>query len=74
MVWLARATTVPSRNTASTGLETGSRDCSLTMRNTASIAQPRASASVHPVNRSATRFISRTAPVVSVVTTASPML
>ena len=74
IVWLARPATTPSRITRRTGLSTGVRLSSFTIRNTSSTGRPSASAVDQPVSRSATGLRNVTRPSASVARTPSPML
>ena len=71
---MASPTIPPSRMTRRTGLSTGVRLPSSTMRKISSTGRPVASASVQPVSRSATALRNVTWPSPSVARTASPML
>ena len=73
VVWLARPTTTPSRNTRATGCSAGSRVSALTMWNTSITGLPRASASFQPVSSSALGLRRVIRPLRSVTSTASPM-
>ena len=72
-VWLASPTTSPRSMTNWTGLSTVLRLSALTIRNTSGSGCPSASASGHPVRRSAVGFMRVTRPWASVAMTPSPM-
>ncbi len=73
-VWLASPTTMPSRNTRSTGFSAGLPVISLTILKTCFKDLPLASFSFQPVSFSATGFMNVIFPFMSVAITASPML
>ena len=73
-VWFARPTVWPVASTCSTGLGTGRRVRSLTMRKTSRSGLPTASPCGTPQSDSATGFRNVTSPPESVAITASPML
>src|SRR3569833_1524122 len=72
-VWFARSTTLPSRNTLSTGFSTTTPVSSLLIGKISTSLRPSASRAVQPVSRSATGFMNLTVPVASVEITASPL-